>query len=585
MQTKIVMSLSAVAVIASMVLLQSDRRKLGGLILGLTIALALPFIGWPSLIALRKLGPFRRVPLTVLWRGMFKLSGPLGLFVGLGAALKKAGPGGRKNQWDAPRSAGSTDKPLGKILAGEPAKDGTLLGVANGWSKVFVTDRERESHMQIVGPTRSGKSQLLFALSGQDMKRGMPVFFMEAKGDSSDFDQFLKLAKLADREGDVRYFNPQDPRSMTFNPIRRLPGQDTTAVANQLARAIGREPTSSGEGQDYYRSLDYARMLNMIEVFCATGLEFTLKDCLAYFNSDKARRKAFDLCKDPRLVDAAQEDFKKGTDTSGLTSAIRPWTTGELGRLLNDYSPQIRLEDIFKYDQLAYFAVPIGHLQVLANPLGRMLISGLLSVAAARQKQYPKPNPASVVLDEFAEFATPVFSSFIATVGSARFWTVLSHQDLGQLKRIEGMSPEAFHSAVFANTSGCKVCFRTPAPEDAEFWSATVGTYTTFKDTEQVQRGMLGLAMKTGAVSRREVEEFKVHPNLLKNLKPGTALIYSAGRLECLARTAGVARLLEPVELPSLEMPRAAQAQGLCLESEMKGAAQFDMDGRLVARR
>jgi hypothetical protein len=147
------------------------------------------------------------------------------------------------------------------------------------------------------------------------------------------------------------------------------------------------------------------------------------------------------------------------------------------------------------------------------------------------------------------------------------------------------MSPEAFHSAVFANTSGCKVCFRTPAPEDAEFWSATVGTYTTFKDTEQVQRGMLGLSMKTGQVSRREVEEYKVHPNLLKNLKPGTALIYSAGRLECVARTAGVARLLEPVELPNLEMPRAAQAHGLCLESEMKGAAQFDMDGKLVARR
>lgn len=580
MQTKIIMSLAAVAVIASMVFLQTGRRKLGGLILGLTFALALPFIGWPSLMGLRKLGILRRVPVADLWRDLFKLSSPLGLFVGLGAAFRKAGPGGRKSQWDAPRHAGNTDKPLGRILQGEPSAHGTFLGTANSWTDIFVTDKERESHMQIVGPTRSGKSQLLFGLSAQDMKRGMPVFFMEAKGDSSDFDQFLKLAKMAGRSFDVRYFNPQDPRSMTFNPIRRLPGQDTTAVANQLARAIGREPTSSGEGQDYYRSLDYARMLNMIEVFCATGLEFTLKDYLAYFSSEKARKKAFDLCNDPRKVDAAQEDFKKGTDTSALTSAIRPWTTGELGRLLNDYSPQVCLEEIFEYDQLAYFAIPVGHLQVLANPLGRMLISGLLSVAAARQKQHPKPKPASVVLDEFAEFATPVFSSFIATVGSARFWTVLSHQDLGQLKRIEGMSPEAFHSAVFANTSGCKVCFRTPAPEDAEFWSATLGTYTTFKDTEQVQRGMLG-TMRTGQVSRREVEEFKVHPNLLKNLKPGTALIYSAGRLECLARTASVARLLESIETPDLEAPKVREAKGLELESELKGPGRFDNDGRL----
>jgi hypothetical protein len=89
MQTKIVMSLSAVAVVFSMVLLQSGRRKLGGLILGLTIALALPFIGWPSLMSLRKLGMFKRVSEAVLWRGLFKLSGPLGLFVGLGAAFDR----------------------------------------------------------------------------------------------------------------------------------------------------------------------------------------------------------------------------------------------------------------------------------------------------------------------------------------------------------------------------------------------------------------------------------------------------------------------------------------------------------------
>ena len=581
METKIAMLICTAGIIGCSVLLHFEYRKLAGLALGLAVALSLPLIGLPVLLTLRKtLGIFRHVAVADLRRTTNEISIGLGLFIGLGLALRKAGSGSRKSQWDAPRHAGSTDKPLGRILEGKSSDNGTFLGTANGWTHVFVTDKERESHMQIVGPTRSGKSQLLFALSGQDMKRGMPVFFMEAKGDSSDFDQFLKLANLAGRIADVRYFNSQDPRSMTLNPIRRLPGQDTTAVANQLARAIGREPTSSGEGQDYYRSLDYARMLNMIEVFCATDLEFTFKDCLAYFISDKARSKAFDLCNELRKVEAAQEDFKKGTDTTALTSAIRPWTTGELGRLLNDYSPQIRLEEIFERGQLAYFAVPIGHLQVLANPLGRMLISGLLSVAADRQKQYPKPKPASVVLDEFAEFATPVFSSFIATVGSARFWTVLSHQDLGQLKKIEGMSAEAFQSAVFANTSGCKVCFRTPAPEDAEFWSATLGTYTTFKDTEQVQRGMLG-TMRTGQVSRREAEEFKVHPNLLKNLQPGTALIYSAGRLECLARTASVARLLEPIKTPSLEAPIVPQGKGLELESELKGPGRFDNDGRL----
>jgi len=322
-------------------------------------------------------------------------------------------------------------------------------------------------------------------------------------------------------------------------------------------------------------------MTNMVEVFLSSGREFTLQDCLAYFSSDKARAKAFDLCGDRHVIKAAQADFKGNPDTTGLTSAIRPWTTGKLGQLLNDYAPQIKLEEVFERGQLAYFAVPIGHLQVLANPLGRMLISGLLSVAAARQRTEPKPSPASVILDEFAEFATPVFSSFIATVGSAGFWTVLSHQDLGQLKRIEGLNAEAFHSAVFNNTSGCKVCFRAPAPEDAEFWCKTLGTYRAFKDTERFQRGLLG-ARGTGEISRREVEEFKVHPNLLKSLAPGTALIYSPGRHECLARTASVGRLLNALALPELFPPTREPAQGLDLAAEVQGAQRFNLDGQLV---
>jgi len=436
--------------------------------------------------------------------------------------------------------------------------------------------------MQIVGPTRSGKSQLLFSLAGQDMAQNLPVFFMEAKGDRSDFDQFLKLSDRAGRLAAVRYFNPQDARSMTFNPIRRLPGQDPTSVANQIARAIGREITSSGDGQDYYRSLDYAQIQNMAEVFCATGRQFTLRDCFYYFSSERARDRAFALCEDKGLTNLAREGFRHVKDSSALTSALRPWTTGFLGKLLNSYSPAITLEDVFAKDQLAYFAIPIGQLQVLANPLGRMVISALLSAAAARQKTVGRPRPASVILDEFAEFATPVFTSFIATVGSAGFRTILSHQDLGQLKKVEGMRPESFASAVFNNTSGCKVCFRTPDPEDAEFWSTMVGTYRAVEDTERFHKG-LTVEITTGDKSRREVEVFKIHPNLLKNLRQGTALVFVPGSEECLIRTARVFPLLDTVEVPPLRPVEVEPEEGLNLAevgAKMRAAKPVGEEGK-----
>jgi len=568
-----------------LILVRSGRKKTGALLFGLSLFLFFGILPWKAIHFLmshnrhfRLWAAPRMRSIKEAWFGLSAAAAALGaLIVGFACG------GQRKSWWSEPSESSAVDRLLRKSLE-RGAKDATFMGLANGGKKVFLGPTERQRHIQVIGPTRSGKSQLLFALTGQDMRQGMPVFFMEAKGDHGDFDQFLRLASASGRDADVRYFNPHDDRSMTFNPIRMVPGQDATAIANQIARAIGREPTSSGEGQDYYRSVDYAKIQNMAEIFCQTGKQFTLKDCFNYFSFEEAREKAFQSISDRRLVGIASRQFKDAPDSTALTSALRPWTTGNLGTLLNSYSPKIKLEEIFDASRLAYFAVPIGYLQVLANPLGRMIISGLLSVASFRQKAGKKPRPASVVIDEFAEFATPVFASFISTVGSANLWTTLSHQDRGQLKKVRGMDAEAFASAVYNNTSGCKICFRTPDPQDAEFWAGSVGTYRTTEDTERVKRGWLGLANGTGEMSRRTVEQFMVHPNALKNLRHGSALFFSPGKEPCLARSARVYRLSFDGPAPELPSVEPSFEDGLELEkavSDPGKAAQFDHQGDL----
>ena len=568
-----------------LVLVRSGQKKTGAFLFGLALFLFLGLLPWKAIHFLMlhnrhfRLWAARKMPsIKEAWFGLSAVAAALG-----GLIIGFACGGKRKPWWSEPAESSGVDRLLRKSLE-RHAKDATFMGLANGGKEVSLGTVERQRHIQVVGPTRSGKSQLLFALTGQDMRQGMPVFFMEAKGDHDDFDQFLRLASVTGRVADVRYFNPHDDRSMTFNPIRMVPGQDATAIANQIARAIGREPTSSGEGQDYYRSVDYAKIQNMAEIFCQTGKQFTLRDCFCYFSFPQAREKVFASIKDRRLVGIASQQFKDAPDSTALTSALRPWTTGSLGALLNSYSPKIKLEEIFDAGRLAYFAVPIGYLQVLANPLGRMIISGLLSVAAFRQKAGKKPKAASVVIDEFAEFATPVFASFISTVGSAQLWTTLSHQDRGQLKKVRGMDADAFASAVYNNTSGCKICFRTPDPEDAEFWAGSVGTYRTTDDTERVERGWLGLTKGTGEMSRRTVEQFMVHPNALKNLKHGSALFFAPGKEPCLARSARVFRLPFSGPLPELPSVEPRFEDGLELDkavSDPGSASQYDQQGDL----
>ncbi len=548
---------------------RSGQKTFGGMFIGLVVAAMLVVLPWRGADALSARRPaFRRwfVAHRVRFLAGWSLASVcFGAAAGFGAAGFKSGP--REEDWQTPKDSSSGDKALSGSLRDKSGGEGTLLGVTKSRWRASLSTREREGHMQIVGPTRCGKSQLLLSIAAQDMNAALPLFFMEAKGDRGDFDQFLKIAALTGREDSVRYFNPQDDRSMTFNPIRPVSGQDATAVANQIARAIGREPTSSGQGQDYYRALDYAKVQSMAEVFFATGRAFTLRDCYYYFAFPEAREEALKLCSDRRLAGIARSEFKANPDSSGLTSALRPWTSGHLGELLNSYAPQIRLEDVFAQGQSAYFAIPIGHLQTLANPLGRMTISGLLSIAAARQRAEPKPKPATVILDEFAEFATPVFASFIATVGSARLRTILSHQDLGQLKRVEGMDIGAFESVVFNNTSGCKVIFRAPNPDDAEFWASMMGTHIATRDTERLEEGLLGGKRQTGSVSRRIVERFKIHPNVMKSLPPGAALVMAPGRAECVVRTARVREIVNKLAVPKLMTPVVPAEKGLDLRS------------------
>jgi hypothetical protein len=128
------------------------------------------------------------------------------------------------------------------------------------------------------------------------------------------------------------------------------------------------------------------------------------------------------------------------------------------------------------------------------------------------------------------------------------------------------MDIDAFRSAVFNNTSGCKVCFRSPDPEDAEFWALTLGTYETISDTDRVHTSLMGQS-KTGEGSRRTVEKFKVHPNQLKSLEPGTALVLSPGRAECLVRTARVREIVNKIPVPTLPLPAVVADKGLDLRA------------------
>lgn len=92
---------------------------------------------------------------------------------------------------------------------------------------------------------------------------------------------------------------------------------------------------------------------------------------------------------------------------------------------------------------------------------------------------------------------------------------VVAHQEICDLQRI---SPE-FAGRLMGNTSTL-YSFLQKRPESAEIISGMAGTRTVWKQTRQTERFGF-FEIESGGGSRREVEEFCIHPNTIKSLRVG----------------------------------------------------------------
>jgi type IV secretory pathway TraG/TraD family ATPase VirD4 len=150
--------------------------------------------------------------------------------------------------------------------------------------------------------------------------------------------------------------------------------------------------------------------------------------------------------------------------------------------------------------------------------VAKLVISDLNSVAGMVQDGQLERGFASVVIDEFAAFAMPLFIDLLNKGRSAGMAITISHQSMrGDL----AMAERGFVEQVADNTN-IKICLRQSA--DAEYVAGLSGTYKTVKRTEQTLAAIHGHD-QTGLGSAREVDEYHVSPNLIRQLPRGHAVV------------------------------------------------------------
>jgi type IV secretory pathway TraG/TraD family ATPase VirD4 len=384
-----------------------------------------------------------------------------------------------------------------------------------GLAPLFLFNEMRSGHVQIIGATGRGKTaSVVLPWFIRDLRCGNVPILIDGKGDESLItDLKRKLSPEAFRQ--LAVFDLSNPDSLSLNP---LIGGSAQEVADRLIQSLEFE-------SHYFRDVQHAAALMVLE---------TLADCDKAASLDILYRC---LANPGVLLDLAkgQKDFPESLlleitrlaqmnrdlreeKFSGILSQLRPFTTGHLQHLV--CNQDIELREIMQGQSGFKGAVVLLNtlqFQKTAKVFGKMLMQLLAWVTATRSAS---SEFVPLFIDEFSAFVFEGFEQFLNKARSRNVGLHLSHQSIGDL---ESVSP-SFAKTVNVNTN-VKVLLGLNDPDTADYMARHLGTRTKVKTTERAVKSNWGDVETIGEMSLRETENYKIHPNKLKNYSRGQGVL------------------------------------------------------------
>jgi type IV secretory pathway TraG/TraD family ATPase VirD4 len=353
----------------------------------------------------------------------------------------------------------------------------------------FIPDAARLRHTHIVGATGAGKTVLLEQLIFRDLERGHGALIIDPKGDREFYERLRAFVRKIGRSNDLHLLSATyADESVVWNPCRT--GNASELQSKFYNAAIYSEP-------HYAKACELALLKVFNQVAADPALGFDLQD----------------------VVSAREALSRGGKDETmaGLFMDLSNLVMGGWGGILGcnpmSGATSLSLLDLTRKNEILFVDLPTEAQAVQSARIGRLLLQEIILISGLR-KLYPhlrSEKPCSVFVDEFDAFASPSFATFLNKGRSSDFMIHLAHQTLSDLDKV---SP-AFRGQIMGNMN-VRFIFRQDEPNDAEEWSRFFGTRSVVKRTYQTQDGQ-----STGMSSNREVQEFRVGPDAIKELKTG----------------------------------------------------------------
>ena len=389
-------------------------------------------------------------------------------------------------------------KPLTKKMLYSKKTTGLedTLGYAVNKGRPFnLRELQMERHTGIIGTTGSGKSVLLGNLQEHALGSGRSIVFFDPKSSHENIENFISICEKHGRRAHVVSDYYKD--ATCFNPL--LEG-DLGNICERIMNALD-------WSDSFYRNESQMALLKALhQIMNVQGEDVTVRKLLEVLEKSQERK-----------------------NISGLLSQLFTLDKSEYGTLIDaSRAKSLTYDQIREEGVCVYIGISALGMGSAGNILNKLYFGGLLHHCrnSYTRRTTKETGPMSLF---FVELSSVIHEGFIDLQNKcrgARMEITYATQCTSDIDRLG----ENLTSQIFENTNNLFI-FNQMVPKHTEFFAKTCGTIQTLKKTFATQEGI-----RSDNGSEREVEEFLVHANILRNLRVGQCVFLQRApkRLELL---------------------------------------------------
>jgi hypothetical protein len=354
---------------------------------------------------------------------------------------------------------------------------------------LYLSGKGRVRHEVVFGKPGSGKTEYMKLRIAKQLALGGFILIVDAKPSQEFRDWLSSMAYSYGRFSQLRVIDLQYPDlGHTYNPIDRGDGE---MVAGRIAQIFGKEMKGSDEHfkQMFLNPLQLTvdcikrlgRAYNMYDLFIAltnaSAMEWLLRNTP---ESQERRNYAIQLhvYRTPVRVAPGQEELRldlrrMGSQFFNTAQRLMPYGTGNLGRIMRVYSPEVDLLRAIDESQIVYVPLPTLERSETAYAAAKMLLSDFKAAIAeiyARGEASRPQVPGMLFGDEFASWAIEGSDELIEKCRGANVGLVLLMQSAAGM---EARGPD--FSARIIGSCETKTFLTIGDPETCELASRISG--------------------------------------------------------------------------------------------------------------